>query len=459
MLIITSKLPWKRQPTGPVNINWGHPLANGLVYYAWIGESRVENLCRNGYGIEANRIGVTQGMFDTGKTIIRGTSSSDGVDLGSPAFLQSQAAVTLHVVMRRFAAGTYSGGLWAGTSGNRVSLAVWSDNNVYAGVDNSSNSYVYITGPADNVFVALSSVFNGALTGNSRLVLYKDGTLPAQSYSAAAIPATTSSTIDPNLWVGRIYLAALFAGSCEIANGLIYLRALDSGEIQELNRNPYQMLSPTLGRIYFIPDVGGSQTIAVTTGTETGIGYSLGITQPRTLAITTGNETGLGYALSIIQPRSIAFTAGEETGVGYQLGLAQPRAIGLVDGQETGIGYTLGVTQPRVIGLDTGSETGIGYALGISAGGNLAIDFEAGIETGLGYAFSITQPRNIGFATGTETSIGYALTIAPPGPVLGLAAGMETSVGYALTVIQHGRKYRYPRPTKAINTRHYTGRL
>lgn len=502
MLIITSKLPWRRQPTAPVRVNWAHPLAQGLLIYHLPADAQLLNLAAEISGTggnESSRSGFTH--LPVGNEVVLDRSTDSGIiTLTSPAIIEGLSALTVCARSSLLSIGSSKiCTLRAGTnSTNRHSFL----QRVVGAIDTyiTGSNYRGIASPGDTVFDHLAVTFDAGTLRH-----YVNGIFTANTRTGGTIPTTLGTSLT-NLVIGTTISSGATIGLGYISPPLVYNRALSDHEIFEVFNNPYQMLAPTYSRRYFIPLVGGGpQTIAVTTGNETGVGYTLGTIQPRTIGLATGSETGTGYALSITQPRSIAFTAGSETGVGYQLGLVQPRAIGLINGQETGIGYALGTIQPRAIGFATGSETGIGYSLGVSAGGARTIDVTAGTETGtgyslgviqprtigltagnetgvgyslgvsaggsrtidltvgsetgLGYSFGVIQPRTVEFATGAETGIGYSLTIVPPGPILSITSGTEIGIGYALGVIQRGRKYRYPRPTKAIHTRHYTGRL
>lgn len=455
MLIITSKLPWRRRPAGIARLNFAHPLARGLIVYGYAFENLFVNLAREigGDGADENsRSGFT--LYNNNEnTLLHRNVNTGLITLNNAQIVENLTQFTA-IGSINLLSGTMNTMIGAGIDNTtRLNLLMLysGDCRTYIG-----NNYGYLTTTLSQLS-QYSFVFDGSKTGNTnRLILYVDGILTALSYSGT-IPSTTQSSLS-NIYIGKAITSVSSNGIGYISEPILYNIALDSNEIKALYENPYQVLVPTLSRRYFIP-LGVSQTLEITSGNETGTGIVLTVTQPRSIAVTDSTETGTGYAVDITQPRSIAVTTGDDAGVGYVLGITQPRSIAVTDGSETGTGEALGLLQPRSVVVVEGEETGIGYALDISTGGSRSLTVEAGTGADIGYALNRLQPRSIGLTAGTETGVGYAVDIPLPGPVLAIEPGDELCFGYACNVIQHGRKYRYPRPTKAIHTRHYTSRL
>jgi hypothetical protein len=263
---------WLLQPQGPVEIDWSHPLAQGLVFFSLptqkgatelvggagptiLGAS-IQNVGREGIGIYASNTSgdgwVVPYRSDLFRSITTDCTVATQVDLRSitanskvvcaPFYDEAWSLPNQSLSIAR--SGTTSQvGVYIGTSlGGAVQSAVFPTNTFVVGAD---RKYVI------------------SRSGSSATMLY-NGT----SYT----PSSSNLTTSPLAWNTGNYVALLNRSRGLPAEGTmgmlfyaaVWNRSLSTYEQREFQQAPYQMLKPTARRLYFEAPAAGAPSITAT---------------------------------------------------------------------------------------------------------------------------------------------------------------------------------------------------
>jgi hypothetical protein len=238
-----------KKPVGNVEIDWDHPLADGLVTYLLLGRkdiNHIEDIVKNG----ANRFTRNASTEDPsiGKdnygnptlnltriitTPIQYSATNDNMVGATSGTIVSDVKYDgVYDNVRIYGIGSGWGESYNGFSirfsPTIVDVTAFSD--AYFGV---WNRYAH---SSHNKWYQYASVWNG---GND-LVAYRDGI--ALTLSSAPANNETTSLYGTSEAVGK---STTYSGGLELNYVMIYRdRALTTGELDELRRDPYQILKP-----------------------------------------------------------------------------------------------------------------------------------------------------------------------------------------------------------------------
>lgn len=291
---------WNRKnvPTVPVEVDWSHPLARGLVSCYLPGVSKFDIA------------GLGPVLSTLTDHVVRpspfGPLSSGGADSGSVLTdaVQFQAAGTIHVF------GKFD------TSGYAVPFAIYDA--VFGGAIEIDVGFGTIAlamgvfgywefGPPYISGAVMNSI-TAAFTFSGSLKLYQAG---AVTYTGTSEPAPSYS--------GRsLLIGGNYAGFSSIPAGFgvgavhLYNRQLSDQEVAWLDAEPFAMLRPVTRRIFSAPAASSWDGTASGTGTATAVGQSIAVAAGAAAGTSTATATGSALGIGA----GSAAGTGTATGVG-----------------------------------------------------------------------------------------------------------------------------------------------
>ena len=401
--------PWTRQPQGPVRIDWGNPLARGLLG-AFLPASPINIVD----GVQLNKIGTfAVAPRYTGVAVSGGAyeypAPVTAADLGAKFDLAVLSALT------------YTSQTVAENSnqtffrGNGSSAPHWEcglNGGTFNGPETKIGTYSY--GPSTT----------GLSTLTPRItMLTADGTTATTYYDGAFV---NSAAYTPPTYVydaanHRALIFGSLNGSLTQQNtrptlGLFWNRALSAAEVKIISANPWQLFAPAT-RSYSLPSSATGTAINPDVGSLALTGYAPTLAQPQAIAPGVGSIAITGYAPAVTQAATgtaINPDAGSIALTGYAPTIAQPQAIAPNVGSIALTGYAPTVAQPQAISPAFGSIALTGYAPTLTQTANQALVPGAGNLALTGYAPTVTQAASSPSLTpdvGLLTLTGYAPTV------------------------------------------------
>jgi hypothetical protein len=254
---------WRRQPTTPVGIDWGHPLAQGLKHGLTGVRPLVDQVSGVGYTVAASG-GVTiephwsaQGqtlLFSSQATVQPRLSLASPWRPGASDFTVSCWAVFLResvdrdtmVVAVRYDSGSEFewslSGNWAAT-----------DNDYRPGFyirTNNGGGTFYGAYFASKRIIGVPVFVTGVRRGNT-VSIYRDGVLEQETATAGTLQTATTG-----LTLGSGLNNPVFNFNGYLPQFVMWSRALSQSEIRAYVEAPWQFFRPIQRRIY-VPSVGG----------------------------------------------------------------------------------------------------------------------------------------------------------------------------------------------------------
>ena len=251
------------QPPGPVEVDWGNPLARGLVYVdpLFLAQNRLTG--RNDIVVGTKLTTSTHGLMrGFGPTVGAGSGDSIETTLNT-----NYSQKTIFARVRRDGLG---GGNLGRLFDKRVSsaevescLTTFSPANYlqYGVVFSGGSRLTYW--PLPDAGKTISFVLTGDSTntnGATAAQAFYDGVL--QTVASSTSTSGTANTNTDNYVVGnrKNDNARNFDGL--ISDFMVWNRILTADEIREVSANPWQLFKPVTRRVYF--DVGGSSGLTIT---------------------------------------------------------------------------------------------------------------------------------------------------------------------------------------------------
>lgn len=238
---------WRRQPQGPVAINWKHPLTNGLKILLWWNGKQWIDLCGlQNRGIHSQAITVTNIGFAplfNGQTDVYYSINSPAPPLTLVSMVRCNS-----LALPRTAVGVGS----TTVNNTYYQLGINTDGTVRA----VARAPVYVAANTTQS-IETGKWFDIAAVYHTTSLRYAaiNGKLSAAE--------TTSVILSPDRFsVGTAYRPAGFidAFSGELLLPALYNRALSSNELAARAENPWQLFAPAPSRFYLIPSGGSSPT-------------------------------------------------------------------------------------------------------------------------------------------------------------------------------------------------------
>lgn len=402
---------WRQQPTVPVEIDFGHPLAQGVVFASLGGQQYDAVLGRPvSWGGTGAYRASNEGMaprFDISNAQI----------FPRDALMEPSTAITVVAHAQRIGnPALFSRVLHK----HNASISFWLSS--YALIQNidsgfQMNGLIAISGTvrdAGNYTSSASELekpFSHAVswaTGTS-LRQYVNGILRTSGSSISG----TISYDSGNLYLGNA--AALTSGFAGVVNGaLIYNRALSAAEVSDLSLgtgNPWQIYRPYRARVYAFSsgDSGVASGAGSSAGTSTAAG--VGASTAAASGASAGAATAPGVGASTAAAAGTSAGSATATAEGAEAGSIQSGA-GTSAGSSTAIGVSPGGSIESGAGTAAGSATATGTgastaaAAGTSAGSATAsaVGTDASVTTGPPVAAVVTLTQRAAVVTLTRRS-------------------------------------------------------
>lgn len=307
------------KPTGPVEIDWDNPLANGLLYaFVWQNGvpldllSGVQSVSTNSTSLKHDAQGAY--LDHSGRLEFSSYSPFSNVGTGSVTmFSKFKQAGNLRetLVCSRVS-----------TNNKHFELRTNAD---ITGAENADDMSFTASGTTSQI-TAASNVITGewqtvaGVKDDATLFLYVDG---AQKSSASITNQDMSGS--PTMVFGGLPGTATIDYHGDRSIDLAFDRALNSAEIASLSRDPYQILKPAVDVYAFWASAGGS-TYTVT-GSLNAILQKQGIAKQATLnAILQKQGLTLNSSVDALLQKSVDIT-GEIDAILQKLGITSISSI------------------------------------------------------------------------------------------------------------------------------------
>lgn len=250
-LILPSR--WRKQPTVPVGINWGHPLALKLQNFTTIIHGVPFELCSrtdatftsgvntpqvDGRGYPAQFLELTAN--DTGIVTSKQTSTTTVSNTFFVEFYKTVENTTLKCIASLSTSSFRFNVDADSASAGRLRA-------IYDGATDG-NTYVDSVLSNDTVYSVAATM---AGTANSAPQLYLDGSLLSPTSSTNVVSPTTTA-VSTIYYGSNVGTAELDGG---VSVGAFWDKVLSDAEIQALYENPYQFLTPIRRKLYFFSAV------------------------------------------------------------------------------------------------------------------------------------------------------------------------------------------------------------
>jgi len=284
----------RRVPIGPTEVDWGHPLANGLrVAYtpAWSPEQGSRNL---GYSHGPDGIGPVHTF--PGDSSYLYINMKTGVPEEGPGLYRSWGGVTCRARMSEknlsWTEYSLSCRVWMGNLTSNNSDFLWSKNSgVRAGTSAAYDWGIYLSGgdvlyfyPKNNSNVNSSVTITSLRTPISVAGTYRSGSSAARIYTDGVLRAT-SGTITGSTGRTNNFLYPLggFAGNQPVSgmlDGKVWDRKLSDDEVAWDAAEPYVIYRQQRARVLFLPptvagnitvDLAALEASAISDGTSPGV--------------------------------------------------------------------------------------------------------------------------------------------------------------------------------------------
>ena len=264
---------YRQPPTGPVELDRHHPFAEGLLIYVLPagGTQLIDYANRTGkksIPLSLGTGGISAANGFAGPAIKGSNAGGTAVyDWGASPYPWNEPtrAVTVFAYSERIGNATFNAPLIGCFSASTAQYMLYdADGTGDIRFITSAGGWTAASGGAGSYVNGKAHLYVGRYDG-AALTVWRDnvklgttaftGNLPTDAANHGAIfnYAETGLSRTPN--------ALLFAGG-------VYNRALSDADIAQLADNPFQLIRPVSGRIYFFPSAGGGG--ATITGTFSG---------------------------------------------------------------------------------------------------------------------------------------------------------------------------------------------
>lgn len=406
-LILTSRVPWRRRPSGLVTVDLTSPLARGLVGQ-WPLNGTFRELLTGTYATSASAPGWTGSPLGgvaadfvaaSSQTLNAGSNSAWDIasSFSISAWFYARASTGYKTILsHRNADTTGAYGLNLSTSAQQIqvylrttSFSTWQPTTTYA-----LNAWNHVVAVFDDTANTFEVYLNGVSLGTTGVV---------------TAPGGSSHSIR----IGAIASTEYFNGS--LADVALYNTALTFAEQWALYdpRTRFSLYAPLVHRVYF--DIGGGSG-------------------PADLACDAGSYTLTGNAATLTKASALAPDAGSYTVAGNTTTLTVARILTCDAGSYTLTGNAVTLTKASVLLPDAGAYTltGNDATLTYQQAGSLTCD--VGTYTVTGFDTTLTVARLLTANTGDYTTTGLDVTFTV-GTTLICDSGNYTVTGFDPTLL------------------------
>jgi hypothetical protein len=250
MVWIARPTRWKRPPSGPVEIDWSHPLAQGLAWYGLGNQFSVFDSPAGTVAAEGTPDGLGFKMAGSGNYINLGQNLSAPTLEASGFFLSRIDSLASDIFV--FGSNAFA----VNYAGHR--LALLTDGSLLAAFGNTGGTAAgnrrFAISPASILAVGDIARTGFIARGNTDFSLLAQGEFRTPSYSGTGTYATGSTNAGINV------VESGFSANLTFLQGAFWHRALTEAELLAFSENPYQVLRPYQRRIW-IPPAGDAQII------------------------------------------------------------------------------------------------------------------------------------------------------------------------------------------------------
>lgn len=417
-LILTSRTPWRRRPSGVVVPNAASPLVAGATLYD---HQLPGSLMARAGGIvfphlSAGDLGIgMHAQSDAGDdTYWSDTSATHGNTITLAMWLRfvRDPGTPYLVFSKRADWSSADGfGLWTGYNGTDWVFSVNSTRaGMVSGTAVAGNTY-HVVGTYDQQNVRL--YVNGVQLGATALT--------------AAIGTNASVLRFGTLKVSEIIVYA----------AQTWPRALSDAEIWALYApdTRWSIYAPLVVRRYFdLGGAGGPSDLACDAGAYTVTGFDASLTRARLLTCDAGSYTLTGNAATLTKASALAPDAGSYTVAGNTTTLTVARILTCDAGSYTLTGNAVTLTKASVLLPAAGAYTltGNDATLTYQQAGSLTCD--VGTYTVTGFDTTLTVARLLTANTGDYTTTGLDVTFTV-GTTLICDSGNYTVTGFDPTLL------------------------
>lgn len=398
---------WTRQPQGPVEINWSHPLARGLISYTLYTTGR--DLCRVVTPVAA----VPGNSTGAGGRGVKGDAATTLPDLS--AYLGDR---TYGVMLQNGTTADQGFGDWGTDPGQ--------EHYPYAG-------QCYLSGGVGTSRFFTWSIGNEVLQPHCIVFSHRPALTIEYAYSFGRLRTTVGSADGAMKSPATLGAAGTWAYSGRFYGFFAHNRALTEAEACAMTLAPYQVLRP-YSRRFYISTASAAQTVEVGLTTETDSAFAVGKSKLRLVGLNTEADS----ALALLAQKAKAIGLTSETDSSLTAGRAKLRVVGLNTETDEALPLRTTIVQPVGLATETDSALSAGRSKALAVG--LASEADSALaalsrklkaigqatETASALAATRVKAYLVGLASTTASAFGVSKLKAR---LVGLATETDSSLG------------------------------
>lgn len=433
-LILTSRTPWRRRPSGLVEIDRSSPQARGLAVLAHATQSQLRVLAHTPFSATGATSIIGESWDDNGigwRPIDGG--SNGGYYTASSVLSMPASGWTLSawVYLHTFYAAGAVIKIGNGSTGYGLGLGdtAWA----------SGGTTHYVVGLLENVSwlssgasAPLFELCHLAMVGTSGGggQIYLNGRSVYSFGSTAIAPSGEITILGANGVNNRHVVGAT------VLDARAYTVPKSTAEVWHLYApdTRWSLYAPIVRRMYFdLGGAGGPSDLVCDAGAYTVTGFDATLTRSRLLTCDAGSYTLTGRDATLTRARVLTADAGSYALTGHDATLTRARVLSTDAGSYSLTGSDASLTVAHVLSADAGSYSLTGLDATLTAGSALVCD--AGGYTVTGYDATLTWARQLTTDTGSYTLSGQDATLTKVSAgTLACDTGTYALTGYDATL-------------------------
>jgi len=380
-------------PASPLAVDWSHPLSKGLARFMYI---------------------TSGGLYDavSGKLYKQDTDEAKVARINGLA-LDASSSYYFSLEETTYSASSSQTFTWLAAKDTADSV-----DGMIAGDSTDTGYFIWMNNTSANVLcrrfgtdttLTISSIDNSDMTPRTWVHDVAGNEERLQADGSVATGTFNNNDFIENAVV-RGYTGGSFNLDGKFHYYIVHEKALNRGEVEELQRNPFLLLKPAIDITYFTSTAGGGAfTLTADSGTYTYTGTDTTLKSGRKLPANSGSYTYTGTNTGLRRGYTLAPDSGSYTITGTDASLRADRKLSANSGSYTWTGQDVTLTYTPASGAYTlvaeqGTYTYTGTSATLRAGRKLPAS--SGAYTLTGTDATLKRGYTLTLDSGTYTYTG-----------------------------------------------------
>jgi hypothetical protein len=403
-------------PASPLAVDWSHPLSKGLARFMYI---------------------TSGGLYDavSGKLYKQDTDEAKVARINGLA-LDASSSYYFSLEETTYSASSSQTFTWLAAKDTADSV-----DGMIAGDSTDTGYFIWMNNTSANVLcrrfgtdttLTISSIDNSDMTPRT-WVHDVDG----NEERLQADGSVATGTFNNNAFIENAVVRGYTGGSFNLDGKfhyyIVHEKALNRGEVEELQRNPFLLLKPAIDITYFTSTAGGGAfTLTADSGTYTYTGTAAATEAGRKITANSGSYAYSGTAAGLNYGFVLTADSGSYTYTGTNAAVEAAFNLAANSGSYTYSGTAADLNLGRTLSGDSGSYTysGTAVALTFASAGSFTLTADSGSYTYSGTAASVAAGVVMAASSGSYTYSGTSATLTRNYP-LAANSGSYTYTGTA----------------------------